>query len=110
MKSGTLLTRPNLKNLSNRIVAFLAMMIFGAINAFAQWDAAEDTAEDIQDTMYKIAPIAFVVILLFSVIFNIGKIMGDNKDYKSFFVSIGLYVAGISLVVGVIGFLASLSF
>ena len=98
-----------LKNTLNRLLVFGFTMLWPMVS-FAQWDEAEQAAEDLRDFIYSVAPIAFVVILLVSVIFNIGKVWGENRDWKSFFISVGLYVVAISVVVGIIGYVASISF
>lgn len=87
-----------------------SLLFLNQISAYAQWDEAEQAAEDFQDFIFNIAPIAFVIILIMSVLFNIGKIMGDNKDYKAFFTGIALYVLAITVTIGIVGYVASVSF
>ncbi|MEQ8580057.1 MAG: hypothetical protein RIB01_15215 [Balneola sp.] len=100
----------NLKLLINRSLLVGVFLLMNQISAYAQWDEAEQAAEDFQDFIFSIAPIAFVVILIMSVVFNIGKIMGDNKDYKAFFTGIALYVLAISITIGIVAYIGSVSF
>ena len=99
-----------LESVIYRSLLVVSLLFLNQISAYAQWDEAEQAAEDFQDFIFNIAPIAFVIILIMSVLFNIGKIMGDNKDYKAFFTGIALYVLAITVTIGIVGYVASVSF
>jgi len=63
-----------------------------------------------KEAMVNLAPAAFIAILIVSAFFNIGKVWGQDRDYKAFFIGLGLYVLAISSVIGVIAFIGTLKF
>lgn len=99
-----------LKTTLRKQLFFAIALLYSITPSFAQWDDVQEGGEEFRDFLGEAAPIAFVCILLLSGIFNIGKIMGDNKDYKGFFIGIALYILGLSVLAGAITWVASMSF
>jgi hypothetical protein len=88
----------------------LLMMALLPVAAFAQFDEATSKMEAFRDFVYTAAPIGFVIALLGGALFNIGKIWGENRDWKGFFTSLGLFVLAIAFIVGITVYLTSLRF
>jgi hypothetical protein len=95
----------NKKKLSALVLTFLIPTF-----SFAQWDEAKEAVDSFKQLMFDIAPLAFIIVLLGGAIFNIGKVWGDQRDWKGFFTSLGIFVVAVSIIVGLIAYLASLRF
>lgn len=85
-------------------------MAFLPVVAFGQFDEATTKMEQFRDFIYTAAPIGFIISLLGGALFNIGKIWGENRDWKGFFTSLGLFVLAIAFIAGITVYLASLRF
>lgn len=94
---------------AKHLTSFSFALLLGISNSFAQWSEVEEAGEEFTDTLFQLAPLVFAGIFLFSVFFNLGKVMGDNKDYKGFFTAVGMYVLAISVVLGIVAYLTSIS-
>lgn len=68
--------------------------------------AAEDLLDEIKDS----APIIFGIVFLVGGLFNIGKIMGADRDYKGFFISVGLWILGVVMLGAIFNFLVTYTF
>ena len=92
-----------------RITYSLVMAIFCITPAFSQL-GLEDGAKNIWDEIRGAAVYVFVAIFLVSVLINIGKLFGDNRDYSGFFRGLLLWVGVMLLIGGIISYILSLSF
>jgi hypothetical protein len=90
--------------------SLLASLLAVPVLSQAQWQQAAQNVNDFKQFMFDIAPMAFIVILLGGALFNIGKVWGERSDWKGFFTSVGVFVLAVSLIVGIIGWIASLRF
>ncbi len=52
-------------------------------------------------------PVVGAICFIIGALMNIGKLQGDNKDYKGFFSGVGLYLGGFILAVLIYKFLFS---
>lgn len=86
------------------------MMMLLPLMGWAQFNEAQSQMEAFRDFVYTAAPIGFIVALLGGAMFNIGKIWGENRDWKGFFTSLGLFVLAVAFIVGITVYLASLRF
>jgi len=89
------------------LVAFLlaSTPIFAMVDLGIK-EAAQDLLDEIKDS----APIVIGLIFLVSALFNIGKITGGDRDYKGFFISIGLWILGVIMVGAIFTFLVGYTF
>lgn len=77
-----------------------------------QMYAAKIFGSAVQDFMDEIKtyfiPI-IVIVFLVCAAFNVNLLMGEKQDVKKFFANVMVYAGGISLVIGLITYLSSLS-
>jgi len=88
----------------------LAVMLMASVNMSAQTLGLEQASENFWDEVKGSAKFILAGIFLISIIFNIGKIIGNDRDYKGFFAGVGMFFFGLILVVAVIGYILSLNF
>lgn len=60
-------------------------------------------------TIKPLFPWVILIVFVVTALFNIGDLMGEQRDYKRFFTRIGLFVGGTMLVIAVVNYLATLS-
>lgn len=89
---------------------FLLLLVMFPLLVNAQWADAQDSVEEFKDFVTTAAPIAFLVTLLVGAVFNIKKVWGEDRDWKGFFTSLGLFVLAVAFIVAIASYLASLSF
>ncbi|WP_196888955.1 hypothetical protein [Aureivirga sp. CE67] len=98
-----------MKHLSKkRFVNYLLIFLSG--NIYSQTIGIQDKAQEFWNEVRSAAPYIFAIILLVLIIFNIGKVTGENRDYKGFFTGVGLYLGAIMLVLIIVDWLLTLSF
>lgn len=83
MKTKLILFTTFLMTLSNNV---------SAAQIFGNW--AKDLSDEIKDNFFLVA----AIIVAASLLANLGK-LGEDRDWKGFFRSAGLYVAGIGIIV-----------
>lgn len=94
-----------------KITSTLALLVLTLLPsiAFGQFDNIETTATDFSQTMRRIAPLVFIIALIGGALFNIGKVWGENRDWKAFFTSIGIFVLAVTIIIGLVTWLSGLS-
>lgn len=96
------------KSLYPRLV--LGAFLLSTTSIFANDLGIKDFADDLWSELKSAAPIILAIIFLVGVLMNIGKLLGDNRDYKGFLVSVFLFFGGITLIGGIVTYILSLSF
>lgn len=76
----------------------LGIFLLSTTTIFSQDLGIEEAADNLLTQVKSALPLLCGLIFLVSVLMNIGKITGGDRDYKGFFVSIGLWVVAIVLV------------
>ncbi|TXN37705.1 hypothetical protein FVB32_05300 [Flagellimonas hymeniacidonis] len=66
--------------------------------------------DDLWTEVKDAAPIILAIIFIIGILLNIGKLLGDNRDYKGFLTSVFLFFGGISIIGGVVSYILSISF
>lgn len=91
--------------------ALLAAMLLTSSPIFAMVDLGiKEAAQDLLDQVKEAAPYIIGLVFLVAAVFNIGKITGGDRDYKGFFVGIGLWILGVVMLGAIFNFLVSYSF
>ncbi|WP_421805764.1 hypothetical protein [Flagellimonas sp.] len=89
----------------------LAAFLLATTPIFAMVDLGiKQAAEDLLDEIKASAPVVLGIIFLVAALFNIGKITGADRDYKGFFISIGLWILGVVMVGAIFNFLVTYTF
>ena len=85
--------------------------LLGTTPIFAMVDLGiTQKAQELLDDILEAAPIILGLIFLVAALFNIGKITGGDRDYKGFFISIGLWILGVVMVGAIFNFLINYQF
>ena len=88
------------------VVVFLLM----SSGAFSQSLGLEDAAQTFWDEIKKAAPFIIAGIFLVSVLMNIGKVIGNDRDYKGFLSGVAIFFGILMLVGGIIAYILNMSF
>ena len=81
------------------VITFCLILV--AFTVDAQVDLASPARNFLTNTLRPLYPIILGGILLIGGLFNIGKVLGDNNDWKGFFTKIGLFLGG-AILLGVL--------
>lgn len=89
----------------------LGTFLLATTPIFAMVDLGiKEAAQDLLDQVKEAAPYLIGLVFLVAAVFNIGKITGGDRDYKGFFVGIGLWILGVVMLGAIFNFLVSYSF
>ncbi len=89
----------------------MAIFLLCSTPTFAMVDLGiKEKAQELLDGILDAAPVILGLIFLVAALFNIGKITGGDRDYKGFFISIGLWILGVVMVGAIFNFLISYEF
>lgn len=89
----------------------LVAMLLTSSPIFAMVDLGiKEAAQDLLDQVKEAAPYIIGLVFLVAAVFNIGKITGGDRDYKGFFVGIGLWILGVVMLGAIFNFLVSYTF
>ena len=89
----------------------LVVFFLASTPIFAMIDLGiKDKAQELLDAIKDAAPIIIGLVFLVAALFNIGKITGGDRDYKGFFVSIGLWILGVVMIGAIFNFLVGYTF
>lgn len=94
----------------NKSILLPTVFLLNTTISFAQQLGLETAASDFWDEVRGAAPYILAGIFLVACFFNIGKVTGADRDYKSFFTGVGLFFFGTVVVVALVTYLLSLSF
>ncbi|AWX44784.1 hypothetical protein HME9304_01789 [Flagellimonas maritima] len=90
---------------------FLGAFLLASTPIFAMVDLGiKEAAQNLLDEVKDSAPVIIGLIFLVAALFNIGKITGGDRDYKGFFISIGLWILGVVMVGAIFNFLVGYNF
>ena len=78
------------------LLGTLFLLSMGAVKADVP-DFSSSATEFLQQ-MKNLFPPVVGIIFIAMVLYNIGDIMGDHKNYQAFFKKIGLFVGGLIIV------------
>lgn len=97
--------------MKNKKLLFALLLLFISINAFPQTAPNLSTwASGFYNTTVKpLFPYIIGTVFIVTALFNIGELTGDNKNYKSFFTKIGLFVGGTATVMLIANWLSAQS-
>jgi len=77
---------------------------------YAQDLGIEEASQNLWDQISSAAPLIIAGIFVVSVLMNIGKVMGNDRDYKSFFTGVALFFFGMLIVGAVVAWILNLTF
>jgi len=89
------------------------MIVFSLAATFAIAQGAPDLSSPARDfyntTLRPLFPFVVAGILLIGGAVNIGKLLGQNTDYRGFFSQIAIYAFGALILVAIVEFVARLT-
>ncbi|MDC6367199.1 MULTISPECIES: hypothetical protein [Flavobacteriaceae] len=89
---------------------FLVACLLSSTQIFAADLGIKALVDDLWEEIKAAAPVILAIIFLVGILLNIGKLLGENRDYKSFLVSVFLFFGGVTIIGGIVTYLLSLSF
>jgi hypothetical protein len=96
--------------MNKKVKLLTAVLALASTGLYAQKLGLEGAASDFWGEVKAAAPYILAGIFLISVFFNIGKVTGQDRDYKGFLTGVALFFFGIVLVAAIISYLLSLTF
>lgn len=83
-------------------LTFLATALFLITNdLLAQSEVISGFTSFRDSWMRPLYPVIVGIVLLGGALFNIGLIWGENKEWKTFFSKLGIYLLAVTVIVGV---------
>lgn len=91
--------------MKKKIVLTSALIALAAYGVMAQPDFATGAKGFYDKSVRPLFPILIVLIAVAVIVPNLGKVTGEERDYKGFFFGIGRYLLAVMAVVATIAFL-----
>lgn len=81
-----------------KLYSVAAMMLLFVLQGYSQ--DIGTAAKNFDSTWIRpLIPVIGAICFIVGAMMNAGKLQGDNKDYKGFFMGVGLYLGGFILAV-----------
>jgi sterol desaturase/sphingolipid hydroxylase (fatty acid hydroxylase superfamily) len=87
--------------ISKRLSLVAFSLIFIANSIFAQSEVISGFTNFRDSWMRPLYPVIVGIVLLGGALFNIGLIWGENKEWKTFFSKLGIYLLAVTVIVGI---------
>jgi len=86
--------------MKKKILLIASTMYFIALNAAAQTGPNLSGGANgfLNGTVKPLFPIVLGIVFIVTALFNIGEVTGDQKNYKSFFSKIGIFVGSVIII------------